>query len=156
MSHATYPRWRAILGVSAVAFLSWSCEQPTAPVRVDGVFVLRTVGAKPIPAVTGVILGTEFSVLADTITLRTDGSGEWTSTTARRNLGTGATDTTRTVKQFVHSGSGATVLATGITCEPICRVTPDEARFLYDGSWLTLGAGPAAQLYERTTPSIAL
>ncbi len=155
MSNATNPRWRATLYIVALTLVSWSCEQATAPILADGVFVLRTVGAIPIPAVTSVRFGTEYSVLADTVTLRADGSGKWTPTTARRDLSTGASDTTRTVMQFAHMRRGATVLATGITCEPICSVSLNELAFQYDDRWLTLGSGPSAQIYERIAPSTA-
>ncbi len=155
MSNALYPSWRRTLGAAALALFAWSCESATAPMLVDGVFVLRTVGGNPVPAVTSVRFGTEFSVLADTVTLRTDSTGRWTSVTAQRNLSSDVSDTTRVVKQFAYDRRGQTVVATGITCGPNCRVSPDEATFLYDGTRLTFGAGASAQFYERIALSTA-
>lgn len=156
MSSLSCRRRRSALLVGFLTILAGGCQQPTAPRPVDGVFVLRTVGTNPVPAVTSVVLSTEFSVLTDTIALRADGSGEWMSTTSRRNLNTDARDTTQTVKRFEHRRRGAAVRATGITCEPLCDVLPDEAEFHLDGDWLTLGVGPSAQRYERIAPSAAL
>lgn len=156
MSKSARLKCRHTLCVAVALLFSWGCEPVSAPELIDGVFVLRTVGTNPVPAVTSVTLGTEFSVLADTVTLRTDGSGQWNSTTARRDLGSGASDTTRTTRQFVYSRSGTTVRATNITCDPICDVLPGEAAFVYDGTWLTLGFGPGAQRYERIPPSPSL
>lgn len=155
MSSHPSQRQRWALAVSFLMMLAGGCQQPAAPRPVDGVFVLRTVGTNPIPALTDVVLSTEFWVLADTIALGADGSGEWRSTTARRNLNTDARDTTRTVKRFDHRRRGAAVSATGITCEPLCDALPDFAEFYLDGDWLTLGFGPSAQRYERIAPSAA-
>lgn len=147
--------WRPALVVSILAIALAGCEPVTAPRPVDGTFVLRTVGVSPIPAITGTALDTQFWVLADTIVLRRDGSGEWRSTTSRLNLTTLARDTTQTVKRFDHRRQGQIVRATGITCEPLCEVLPDEASFVVEPEWLTFGAGTAAQRYERVAASDA-
>lgn len=153
MRTATLRRWPPTLYIGALALFATGCDATTAPAPADGVFVLRTVGMQSLPAVTSVVLDTEFSVLADTIVLSADGSGEWMTTTARRNLGTDARDTTRTEKRFTHRRRGGSVRATDITCEPLCTVLPDEAEFQLDGDWLTRGLGPAAERYERIAPS---
>ena len=152
-------RFRGISVSCAVscAALILGCQEPTSPSDpVDGVFVLRTVGSNPVPAVTGAALNTEFIVLADTIVLRADGTGERRNTTSRRNLTTDARDTTHTLHRFDYERRGDSVRATGITCEPLCDVLPDWAQYFLDGEWLVLGPGVAAHRYERIGPAAAL
>lgn len=143
--------WRpSMLVAAALLALAAGCDEPTAvPSPTPGTFVLRTVGDEPLPAVTGVALDTEFWVLAETVVLRPDGTGEWRSTTSRRNIGTGVRDTTRTVRRFQHSRNGPVIRASAITCEPLCDALPTTVDFVLDGDWLLRGPSLSLYRYER-------
>jgi hypothetical protein len=135
------------------ATLLAGCEEPTRSLDpIEGVFVLRTVGAVPLPAVTGSALDLQFITLADTIVLRADGSGEQRKSTVRRNLTTNARDTTNTLLQLDHERRGNTVRTTVISCAPICDVLPNVADYSLDGGWLVKGPAPIAYRYESVGP----
>jgi hypothetical protein len=152
-------RYRRLLTscTAAFALAVSACLEPTATrTPVDGLFVLRTIGADPLPAVTSTVLNTQFIALADTITLRADGSGESRSTTVRRNLLTDERDTTSIVLRFTYQRRGERVRATDIICEPLCEAVPDWAEYVLDGEWLNTSPGTIARLYERVGSAPAL
>ncbi len=134
-----------------------ACQEPTVPTDpIEGVFVLRTVGPAPVPAVTGGALDIQFIVLADTIVLRADGSGEQRRRTVRRNLTTEARDTSYTLLRFDHQRRGARVRTANVTCEPLCDVLPGVAEYTVDDGWLVLGPEAIAYRYEPVVLSGAL
>jgi predicted pyridoxine 5'-phosphate oxidase superfamily flavin-nucleotide-binding protein len=142
--------------LACTAFLA-ACQEPTVEHDpIAGVFVLRTVGSAPIPTVTGSALDVEFIVLADTVVLHADGSGEQRRRTVRRNLTTDARDTSYTLLQFDHQRRGDRVRTMNITCEPTCDVLPGVAEYLLDNGWLVLGPDAMAHRYESVGPSGAL
>lgn len=142
--------------VTCAALMS-GCQEPISPsTRVDGLFVLRTVGTIPLPAVTDTIVNTQFIALADTIVLRADGSGEQRSIGSRHNLTTDFRDTTRTVLHFDYRRRGASVRATEITCEPLCDFLGDSLEFRLEGEWLVTGLGASEARFERVGPGGAL
>jgi hypothetical protein len=133
------------------------CQEPTRSLDpIEGVFVLRTVGAAPVPAVTGSALDLQFITVADTIVLRADGSGEQRKTTVRRNLTTNARDTTHALLLLDHERRGDKVRTTVISCEPICEVIPNVAEYTLDSGWLVLGPGAIAYRYAPVGPGGAL
>lgn len=79
---------RMVLGIAVVASFALGCrnddvlrslrQQPQTQ------FVLRTVGGNPLPAEAFLDLGFTYTIFADTLTLRNDGSGEQRARRLRR------------------------------------------------------------------------
>jgi hypothetical protein len=151
-SAALRPRLAAIVFVLS-AFVA-GCDDLFAPNRIEGVYALEKVGDSPVPYEDTsyrhmfLFAPMKFVTVADTIELRSDGTGEQRSVYYQQLLDEPTGDTSRVSVPLRHYRIDGTLHLFFDFCAPGCGTYREEVRAA-DGTSFLMGPLESSRRYRR-------